>query len=275
MAARVLVIDNYDSFVYNLVQYLGELGAAPIVHRNDALSVDAAMAIGADAILVSPGPGRPEDAGISCGLIEAAASAGTPVLGVCLGHQAVGHVFGAQISRAPELMHGKTSFIEHTGVGVFAGLPEPARGHPLPLAGRGSRRAARRAARSRPRPPTARSWASATAPTPSKASSSTRSRSSRWPATTSCAPSWLRRPASPERWCTRPRHGAANCTNVGQVVVVGFSVVLGGLVVVVVGGGTALPTTSDTVSPLGSGVPGAGAWLITLPSWVELNGTSW
>jgi len=125
VATRVLVIDNYDSFVYNLVQYLGELGAEPIVRRNDALSVDAAMAVGAAAVLISPGPGRPEDAGISCELIAAAAEAGTPVLGVCLGHQAVGHVFGAQISRAPELMHGKTSFIEHTGTGVFAGLPNP------------------------------------------------------------------------------------------------------------------------------------------------------
>ena len=125
MATRVLVIDNYDSFVYNLVQYLGELGAEPVVHRNDALTVEEAVAIGADAVLISPGPGRPEDAGISCGLIQAAAIAGTPVLGVCLGHQAIGYVFGARIGRAPELMHGKTSLIEHTGVGVFAGLPNP------------------------------------------------------------------------------------------------------------------------------------------------------
>jgi anthranilate synthase/aminodeoxychorismate synthase-like glutamine amidotransferase len=121
----VLVIDNYDSFVYNLVQYLGELGAEPLVYRNDALSVSAAMDLAPDAILVSPGPGRPEDAGISCGLIEAAAVGGLPVLGVCLGHQAIGHVFGARIVRAPELMHGKTSPIHHTGVGVFAGLPNP------------------------------------------------------------------------------------------------------------------------------------------------------
>jgi anthranilate synthase/aminodeoxychorismate synthase-like glutamine amidotransferase len=121
----VLVIDNYDSFVYNLVQYLGELGADPIVHRNDALTVDEAMGLEPDAVLISPGPGRPEAAGISCPLIEAAADAGVPVLGVCLGHQAIGHVFGATIGPAPELMHGKTSWITHDGNGVFAGLPNP------------------------------------------------------------------------------------------------------------------------------------------------------
>jgi anthranilate synthase/aminodeoxychorismate synthase-like glutamine amidotransferase len=125
MPARLLVIDNYDSFVYNLVQYLGELGAEPVVHRNDALTVDEALAVAADAIVVSPGPGRPEDAGISCTLIEAAAARHIPVLGVCLGHQAVGHVFGARIVPAAELMHGKTSWFHHTGDGLFAGLPEP------------------------------------------------------------------------------------------------------------------------------------------------------
>jgi anthranilate synthase/aminodeoxychorismate synthase-like glutamine amidotransferase len=123
--ARVLVIDNYDSFVYNLVQYLGELGATPIVHRNDALDVDAALALEPDAVLLSPGPGRPESAGISCDLIPAAAAAGTPVLGVCLGHQAIGQVYGGIVTRARELMHGKTSTIEHTGDGVFEGLPSP------------------------------------------------------------------------------------------------------------------------------------------------------
>jgi anthranilate synthase/aminodeoxychorismate synthase-like glutamine amidotransferase len=125
MAARLLVVDNYDSFVYNLVQYLGELGAEPIVHRHDAVSVDEALAIGADAIVISPGPGRPEDAGISCALVEAAAARRIPVLGVCLGHQAIGHVFGARIVPAAELMHGKTSWFHHTGEGLFAGLPEP------------------------------------------------------------------------------------------------------------------------------------------------------
>ncbi len=125
MAPRVLVIDSYDSFVYNLVQYLGELGAEPIVHRNDALTVDDAVALEPDAVLLSPGPGRPEDAGILCASIPAFAERGVPVLGVCLGHQAIGHVYGASVVRAPELMHGKTSNIEHQGEGVFAGLPSP------------------------------------------------------------------------------------------------------------------------------------------------------
>jgi anthranilate synthase/aminodeoxychorismate synthase-like glutamine amidotransferase len=121
---RVLVIDNYDSFVFNLVQYLGELGVDPFVRRNDALTVDEALALEPDAILLSPGPGRPEDSGILCPLIEAAAG-NVPLLGVCLGHQAIGHVFGAEIVRAPELMHGKTSLVRHDGAGVFGGLPSP------------------------------------------------------------------------------------------------------------------------------------------------------
>ena len=119
------MIDSYDSFVYNLVQYLGELGADPIVHRNDALTVDEAVALEPDAVLLSPGPGRPESSGIICDAVTAFAERGTPVLGVCLGHQAIGHVYGADVVRAPELMHGKTSPIEHDDVGVFAGLPSP------------------------------------------------------------------------------------------------------------------------------------------------------
>lgn len=122
---RVLVLDNYDSFVYNLVQYLGELGADPLVHRNDDLTVEQVVALRPDAVLLSPGPGRPEDAGILCDLIVPAASAGIPVFGVCLGHQAIGHVFGGEVVRAPELMHGKTSEVTHTGEGVFTGLPSP------------------------------------------------------------------------------------------------------------------------------------------------------
>jgi len=101
----VLVIDNYDSFVYNLVQYLGELGAEPLVYRNDALTVAEAVALEPDAVLLSPGPGRPEDAGILCEAIPAFAGR-VPVFGVCLGHQAIGHVYGGSVVRAPELMHG-------------------------------------------------------------------------------------------------------------------------------------------------------------------------
>ena len=122
--ARILVIDNYDSFVYNLVQYLGELGAEPIVVRNDELTVDDAIALNPAGVLLSPGPGRPEDAGILCAAITAFAGK-TPVFGVCLGHQAIGHVFGGKVVRAPELVHGKTSMITHEGVGVFAGLDSP------------------------------------------------------------------------------------------------------------------------------------------------------
>ncbi|MEY4230991.1 MAG: hypothetical protein RLZZ362_1840, partial [Actinomycetota bacterium] len=122
---RVLVIDSYDSFVYNLVQYLGELGADPIVVRNDELTVDEALALEPDAVLLSPGPGRPEDAGVICVAIPAFAERGTPVLGVCLGHQAIGHAYGATVERAPHLMHGKTSPILHHGTGVFEGLPSP------------------------------------------------------------------------------------------------------------------------------------------------------
>ena len=125
MGARVLVIDNYDSFVYNLVQYLGELGAEPIVHRHDAMGVDALRALAPDAVLISPGPGRPEDAGVSIDAIGAFGEAGVPVLGVCLGHQCIGQRYGANVVRAERVMHGKTSEVTHTGVGVFAGIPSP------------------------------------------------------------------------------------------------------------------------------------------------------
>ena len=125
MGARVLVIDNYDSFVFNLVQYLGELGADPVVYRNDALTVDEALDVRPDAVLVSPGPGRPEDAGITPALIAVAAERDLPLLGVCLGHQAIGMVFGGEVVRAAELMHGKTSWVHHKDTGVFAGLPDP------------------------------------------------------------------------------------------------------------------------------------------------------
>lgn len=122
--ARILVIDSYDSFVYNIVQYLGELGADPVVVRNDQLTVDEAVALSPDGVLLSPGPGRPEDAGIICDAILAFAG-NVPVFGVCLGHQAIGHVYGGDVVRAPALMHGKTSFITHNNTGVFSGVPSP------------------------------------------------------------------------------------------------------------------------------------------------------
>src|SRR4051794_17367445 len=124
MGPRVLVIDNYDSFVYNLVQYLGELGAEPLVYRNDAITLAEIDALEPDAILISPGPGRPEDAGISNAAIEHVAGR-VPVLGVCLGHQCIGQVFGGTVVRAGSIMHGKTSLVHHVGKGVLAGLPDP------------------------------------------------------------------------------------------------------------------------------------------------------
>ena len=122
--ARILVLDNYDSFTYNLVQYLGELGAEPIVVRNDSMSVEELIALKPDAVLLSPGPGRPENSGVLCDVITAFAGV-VPVLGVCLGHQAIGHVYGANVVSAPELLHGKTSEVHHTSEGVFVGSPSP------------------------------------------------------------------------------------------------------------------------------------------------------
>lgn len=126
----IVVIDNYDSFTYNLVQYLGELAAefsvaAELkVYRNDQITVEEIRQSGAAAVVISPGPGRPEDAGISLDLIRELGST-LPILGVCLGHQSIGQVFGGKIVSAPELMHGKTSEVYHTGVGVFEGLDNP------------------------------------------------------------------------------------------------------------------------------------------------------
>jgi anthranilate synthase component 2 len=122
--ARVLVVDNYDSFTYNLVQYLGELGAAPVVHRNDEIDLAGIHDLDPDAIVISPGPGTPDDAGISMDVIREFAGR-RPVLGVCLGHQAIGQVFGGRVVRAHEVMHGKTSVVHHDDAGVFAGLPQP------------------------------------------------------------------------------------------------------------------------------------------------------
>jgi para-aminobenzoate synthetase component II len=127
---RVLVVDNYDSFVFNLVQYLGQLGVHAAVWRNDdaRLAGDAEVAAAAeefDGILLSPGPGTPERAGASIPLVRASAVAATPLLGVCLGHQAIGVAFGGTVDRAPELLHGKTSSVHHGNIGVLQGLPEP------------------------------------------------------------------------------------------------------------------------------------------------------
>ncbi|HKI62406.1 MAG TPA: aminodeoxychorismate/anthranilate synthase component II [Mariprofundaceae bacterium] len=120
----MLVIDNYDSFTYNLVQYLGELGEHPEVHRNDQISLDDIVAMQPEHILISPGPCTPHEAGISIDLIRRFSGV-IPILGVCLGHQSIAAAFGGDVIRAPRLMHGKTSPIEHDGTGVFAGIPSP------------------------------------------------------------------------------------------------------------------------------------------------------
>jgi anthranilate synthase component II len=120
----LLVIDNYDSFTYNLVQYAGELGAEPVVYRNDALTPEAVLALQPDAIVISPGPGTPAQAGISVPLVRAAAGR-VPLLGVCLGHQAIGEAFGGKVVRAERLMHGKTTLVAHKGHPLFHGIPSP------------------------------------------------------------------------------------------------------------------------------------------------------
>ena len=120
----LLVLDNYDSFTYNLVQYAGELGADPVVYRNDALTPEAALALGPSAIVISPGPCTPGEAGISVPLVRAAAGT-VPILGVCLGHQAIGEAFGGKVVRADRLMHGKTTMVAHTGHLLFQGIPSP------------------------------------------------------------------------------------------------------------------------------------------------------
>ena len=123
MATRILVVDNYDSFVFNLVQYLGQLGAECTVVRNDEVTADEASKY--DGVLISPGPGTPEKAGVSIEMINYCAEKKIPLFGVCLGHQAIGVAFGATVSRAPELLHGKTSQVIHEGAGVLSNLPSP------------------------------------------------------------------------------------------------------------------------------------------------------
>ena len=133
----ILVIDNYDSFTYNLVHYLNELGAQTRVRRNDALSAAEALGMGAEAVVLSPGPCTPDEAGICLELLATAPDS-RPILGVCLGHQAIGQAFGGEVVRAKTLMHGKTSPIQHKGEGLFAGMPDPftaARYHSLAVVG--------------------------------------------------------------------------------------------------------------------------------------------
>jgi anthranilate synthase component 2 len=126
-SGMLLLIDNYDSFTYNLVHYLGELGADVVVHRNDALDVQSALALHPDAIVLSPGPCDPAQAGICLALTAAAAETQTPLLGVCLGHQTIGQAFGGKVVRCHEIVHGKMGVMHHAGKGVFAGLPSPFR----------------------------------------------------------------------------------------------------------------------------------------------------
>lgn len=125
--SALLILDNYDSFTYNIVQYVGELGVEPVVHRNDAVSVDDVVRMAPGAIIISPGPCTPAEAGISVPLVQAALAHGIPLLGVCLGHQAIGEAVGGRVVRADRLMHGKTTDVLHDGTGVFAGVPSPLR----------------------------------------------------------------------------------------------------------------------------------------------------
>jgi para-aminobenzoate synthetase component 2 len=121
----ILVVDNYDSFVYNLVQYLGELGANVLVRRNDEVTADEVATLGVDGVLISPGPGYPSTAGNCLAIVRRCGESGVPLLGVCLGHQALGEAFGARVVPAPELLHGRASIVEHDGRGVFIGVANP------------------------------------------------------------------------------------------------------------------------------------------------------
>jgi para-aminobenzoate synthetase component 2 len=125
VVSRILVVDNYDSFVFNLVQYLGQLGAECVVRRNDEVGTDEVADLEVDGVLLSPGPGHPDAAGVSVPMVRYCAETSTPMLGVCLGHQALGVAFGGTVNRAPELLHGKTSLVTHTGESILRGLPNP------------------------------------------------------------------------------------------------------------------------------------------------------
>ena len=171
----ILLIDNYDSFTYNLAQYLQELGREVTVYRNDALGLDTIRALKPEAIVISPGPGDPDQAGISLEVIRELAGK-IPIFGVCLGLQCIGQAFGGKIVRAKRLMHGKTSLVRHDGRTVFSGLRVAARGRALPLAGHRPGHASPPASRSAPRARRGRSWRCATRPCGSRACSSTPSR---------------------------------------------------------------------------------------------------
>ena len=179
----LLILDNYDSFTYNIVQYVGELGVSPVVYRNDTLTADEAIALAPQAIIISPGPCTPSEAGISVPLVRAAAAAGIPLLGVCLGHQAIGEAFGATVVRADRLMHGKTTDVVHDGAGLFAELPSPLtvmRYHSLVIAPATVTARPARSAAGRPTVrPGRKSWPFGTAAARSTGSSSTRNRSAR------------------------------------------------------------------------------------------------
>ena len=191
----LLLIDNYDSFTYNLFHYLGELGAEIVVRRNDEIDVQAAMALNPSAILLSPGPCDPDQAGICLALIAAAAETRTPLLGVCLGHQAIGQAFGGGVVRAGEIVHGKLGTIRHDGAGVFAGLPSPFQATRYHSLDRRARDACPTRSRSPPSSTTARSWACTPHACRSTACSSTPSRSP--PSTaTRCSPTSSSSPAA-------------------------------------------------------------------------------
>ena len=173
----LLLIDNYDSFTYNLFHYLGELGAETMVRRNDEIDVQAAMALNPSAILLSPGPCDPDQAGICLALVAAAAETRTPLLGVCLGHQAIGQAFGGRVVRAGEIVHGKLGTIRHQRRRRLRRPALAVPGHALPQPDRRARRACPPRSRSPPSSRTARSWACSTASCRSTACSSTPSRS--------------------------------------------------------------------------------------------------
>jgi len=166
----LLVIDNYDSFTYNLVQLLGELGADPVVRRNDQITVAQIAAGGFSGLVISPGPGEPKGAGVSLAAIRELGGR-LPILGVCLGHQAIGEAFGGRIVRAPRPVHGKASRVSHDGRGIFSGLPLRSKSRAI-TPWSSSPKPARPSLRSPPPPPTESSWACVTARCPSKASSS-------------------------------------------------------------------------------------------------------